>query len=167
MYIHYVSPSGTNSDPSSSSVINSWRWPYLQRLSESCVCRLGGKDLIADATLMLAFGRRYGLVGRNGTGGLKPTLTRFPTKGLAHHLPCNRAHELIFNSLGSSYQYELVALLCECHRGLSPPFFNRQDDTTESSGWAWNKGYTSQLSGQAIFEKPHQSLSVFLQNHIT
>jgi hypothetical protein len=28
----------------------------------------GGKDLISDATLMLAFGRRYGLVGRNGTG---------------------------------------------------------------------------------------------------
>ncbi|GAX81005.1 hypothetical protein CEUSTIGMA_g8440.t1 [Chlamydomonas eustigma] len=34
----------------------------------------GGKDLIADATLMLAFGRRYGLVGRNGTG--KTTLLR-------------------------------------------------------------------------------------------
>ena len=28
----------------------------------------GGKDLISDATLMLAFGRRYGLIGRNGTG---------------------------------------------------------------------------------------------------
>ena len=28
----------------------------------------GGKDLIADATMMLAFGRRYGLIGRNGTG---------------------------------------------------------------------------------------------------
>jgi len=34
----------------------------------------GGKDLIEDATLMLAFGRRYGLVGRNGTG--KTTLLR-------------------------------------------------------------------------------------------
>ena len=34
----------------------------------------GGKDLIADATMMLAFGRRYGLIGRNGTG--KTTLLR-------------------------------------------------------------------------------------------
>lgn len=29
----------------------------------------GGKNLIQEANLMLAFGRRYGLIGRNGTGG--------------------------------------------------------------------------------------------------
>eukprot|EP00197_Chlamydomonas_leiostraca_P008797 CAMPEP_0202864636 /NCGR_PEP_ID=MMETSP1391-20130828/4798_1 /ASSEMBLY_ACC=CAM_ASM_000867 /TAXON_ID=1034604 /ORGANISM="Chlamydomonas leiostraca, Strain SAG 11-49" /LENGTH=767 /DNA_ID=CAMNT_0049544399 /DNA_START=78 /DNA_END=2381 /DNA_ORIENTATION=- len=34
----------------------------------------GGKDLIQDASLSLAYGRRYGLVGRNGTG--KTTLLR-------------------------------------------------------------------------------------------
>lgn len=34
----------------------------------------GGKELIQDATLMLAQGRRYGLIGRNGTG--KTTLLR-------------------------------------------------------------------------------------------
>ena len=34
----------------------------------------GGKDLIVDANMMLAYGRRYGLVGRNGTG--KTTLLR-------------------------------------------------------------------------------------------
>lgn len=34
----------------------------------------GGKELIQDGTLMLAFGRRYGLIGRNGTG--KTTLLR-------------------------------------------------------------------------------------------
>ncbi|PNH01238.1 ABC transporter F family member 3 [Tetrabaena socialis] len=34
----------------------------------------GGKELIVDATVMLAFGRRYGLIGRNGTG--KTTLLR-------------------------------------------------------------------------------------------
>ena len=28
----------------------------------------GGKNLVEDSELMLAFGRRYGLVGRNGTG---------------------------------------------------------------------------------------------------
>ena len=28
----------------------------------------GGKDLISEATLTLTYGRRYGLVGRNGTG---------------------------------------------------------------------------------------------------
>mmetsp|Transcript_18986 Transcript_18986/g.32470 ORF Transcript_18986/g.32470 Transcript_18986/m.32470 type:complete len:755 (+) Transcript_18986:110-2374(+) len=39
----------------------------------------GGKELIEDASLMLAFGRRYGLVGRNGTG--KTTLLR----ALSHH----------------------------------------------------------------------------------
>ncbi|KAG1664619.1 hypothetical protein FOA52_004494 [Chlamydomonas sp. UWO 241] len=39
----------------------------------------GGKDLIDSATMMLAFGRRYGLIGRNGTG--KTTLLR----ALANH----------------------------------------------------------------------------------
>ncbi|KAG2491511.1 hypothetical protein HYH03_010088 [Edaphochlamys debaryana] len=34
----------------------------------------GGKDLVTDASVMLAFGRRYGLIGRNGTG--KTTLLR-------------------------------------------------------------------------------------------
>ncbi|GIL87925.1 hypothetical protein Vretifemale_15973 [Volvox reticuliferus] len=34
----------------------------------------GGKELVTDATVMLAFGRRYGLIGRNGTG--KTTLLR-------------------------------------------------------------------------------------------
>ncbi|KXZ48205.1 hypothetical protein GPECTOR_29g111 [Gonium pectorale] len=34
----------------------------------------GGKELVSDATVMLAFGRRYGLIGRNGTG--KTTLLR-------------------------------------------------------------------------------------------
>lgn len=28
----------------------------------------GGKDLIADASVIMAYGRRYGLIGRNGTG---------------------------------------------------------------------------------------------------
>jgi ABC-type hemin transport system ATPase subunit len=28
----------------------------------------GGKDLIADANVIMAYGRRYGLIGRNGTG---------------------------------------------------------------------------------------------------
>lgn len=28
----------------------------------------GGKDLIQDATVTMAWGRRYGLIGRNGTG---------------------------------------------------------------------------------------------------
>lgn len=28
----------------------------------------GGKDLIEDASVMMAYGRRYGLIGRNGTG---------------------------------------------------------------------------------------------------
>jgi ATP-binding cassette subfamily F protein 3 len=34
----------------------------------------GGKELIEDATVTLAHGRRYGIIGRNGTGvwvGLK------------------------------------------------------------------------------------------------
>jgi hypothetical protein len=31
-------------------------------------CRNGGKDLIVDASMTLAYGRRYGLIGRNGTG---------------------------------------------------------------------------------------------------
>ncbi|KAG2423892.1 hypothetical protein HXX76_014945 [Chlamydomonas incerta] len=47
----------------------------------------GGKELVSDATVMLAFGRRYGLIGRNGTG--KTTLLR----ALAGHeikgLPAN------------------------------------------------------------------------------
>lgn len=30
----------------------------------------GGKNLIQEGNLMLAFGRRYGLIGRNGTGGV-------------------------------------------------------------------------------------------------
>lgn len=30
----------------------------------------GGKELVTDATVMLVFGRRYGLIGRNGTGGV-------------------------------------------------------------------------------------------------
>ncbi|MEW5303775.1 MAG: hypothetical protein WDW36_006434 [Sanguina aurantia] len=34
----------------------------------------GGKDLIQDATVTMAWGRRYGLIGRNGTG--KTTLLR-------------------------------------------------------------------------------------------
>lgn len=34
----------------------------------------GGKDLISDATVTLAYGRRYGIIGRNGTG--KTTLLR-------------------------------------------------------------------------------------------
>jgi ATP-binding cassette subfamily F protein 3 len=29
----------------------------------------GGRELIQDATVILAAGRRYGLIGRNGTGG--------------------------------------------------------------------------------------------------
>lgn len=29
----------------------------------------GGKELIEDASVSLAVGRRYGLIGRNGTGG--------------------------------------------------------------------------------------------------
>jgi ATP-binding cassette subfamily F protein 3 len=28
----------------------------------------GGKDLIEDASVIMAYGRRYGLIGRNGTG---------------------------------------------------------------------------------------------------
>ena len=28
----------------------------------------GGKTLLQDASVILAFGRRYGLIGRNGTG---------------------------------------------------------------------------------------------------
>ncbi len=33
----------------------------------------GGKDLIVDASVTLAYGRRYGLVGRNGTGTISAT----------------------------------------------------------------------------------------------
>jgi hypothetical protein len=44
----------------------------------------GGKDLIEDGELMLAYGRRYGVIGRNGTG--KTTLLRalvnYELKGL-------------------------------------------------------------------------------------
>lgn len=42
----------------------------------------GGKELISDATVTLSFGRRYGLVGRNGTG--KTTLLRALA---AHEIP--------------------------------------------------------------------------------
>ncbi|KAJ9529706.1 hypothetical protein QJQ45_014448 [Haematococcus lacustris] len=42
----------------------------------------GGKDLIEDASVMLAYGRRYGLVGRNGTG--KTSLLRAMA---AHDIP--------------------------------------------------------------------------------
>ena len=37
---------------------------YLEQINVSN----GGKSLIEDSELMLAHGRRYGVVGRNGTG---------------------------------------------------------------------------------------------------
>lgn len=41
---------------------------------ENLVISNGGEPLIEDASLMLSFGRRYGLIGRNGQG--KTTLLR-------------------------------------------------------------------------------------------
>ena len=34
----------------------------------------GGKDLIEDASVIMAYGRRYGLIGRNGTGACGMTI---------------------------------------------------------------------------------------------
>ena len=45
----------------------------------------GGKNLIEDSELMLAHGRRYGLVGRNGTG--KSTFLRALVSGEIKGLP--------------------------------------------------------------------------------
>ena len=45
----------------------------------------GGKNLIEDSELMLAHGRRYGLVGRNGTG--KSTFLRALVSGEIRGLP--------------------------------------------------------------------------------
>lgn len=45
----------------------------------------GGKNLIEDSELMLAHGRRYGLVGRNGTG--KSTFLRALSSGEIKGLP--------------------------------------------------------------------------------
>ncbi|KAK9804716.1 hypothetical protein WJX72_001738 [[Myrmecia] bisecta] len=47
----------------------------------------GGADLIEDATLTLAFGRRYGLIGRNGTG--KTTLLRAMSQHQIRGIPDN------------------------------------------------------------------------------
>lgn len=47
----------------------------------------GGADLIADADVVLALGRRYGLVGRNGTG--KTTLLRALAARQLPGLPSN------------------------------------------------------------------------------
>lgn len=41
----------------------------------------GGKNLVEDAELMLAFGRRYGLVGRNGTGAPARNTAYAPSTG--------------------------------------------------------------------------------------
>lgn len=45
----------------------------------------GGQNLVEDGELMLAFGRRYGLVGRNGTG--KTTFLRALASGEIKGLP--------------------------------------------------------------------------------
>ena len=47
----------------------------------------GGEELIQDASITLAFGRRYGLVGRNGTG--KTTLLRQVAQHAIRGIPPN------------------------------------------------------------------------------
>lgn len=47
----------------------------------------GGKELIQDGELLLAVGRRYGLVGRNGTG--KTTLLRALARKEINGIPKN------------------------------------------------------------------------------
>ncbi len=47
----------------------------------------GGKELISDATVTLAYGRRYGLIGHNGAG--KSTFLRALAAGDIKGLPPN------------------------------------------------------------------------------
>ncbi len=47
----------------------------------------GGKELIEDATVTMAFGRRYGLIGHNGAG--KSTFLRALAAGEIKGLPPN------------------------------------------------------------------------------
>ena len=74
----------------------------------------GGKDLIEDSEIMLSFGRRYGIVGRNGTG--KTTFLRalatYEIKGLPAN--CQVLHveqEIVGNNT-------TVLQVC-CHVGTS------------------------------------------------
>ncbi|KAJ9529849.1 hypothetical protein QJQ45_022249 [Haematococcus lacustris] len=66
----------------------------------------GGKDLIEDASVMLAYGRRYGLVGRNGTG--KTSLLRAMA---AHDIPGIPANCQILH-----VEQEVAVLACDGER---------------------------------------------------
>eukprot|EP00850_Spirogloea_muscicola_P001578 SM000006S19343 [mRNA] locus=s6:192048:197015:+ [translate_table: standard] len=59
---------------------------------ESISIAVAGKELVSDATVTLAFGRRYGLVGRNGTG--KTTFLRHMAMHELSGIPrsCNILH---------------------------------------------------------------------------
>lgn len=69
--------------------------PTIQRNKGSCAGRdiqlenfsvsNGGRDLIEDASVIMAYGRRYGLIGRNGTG--KTTFLRALAGGEIKGLP--------------------------------------------------------------------------------
>lgn len=66
-------------------------WSYSQHLSYSLRTNLWPKQndstLLQDASVTLAFGRRYGLVGRNGTG--KTTFLRHLAAHLIKGIPKN------------------------------------------------------------------------------
>ena len=63
-------------------------------------CHSGTGDLLTDATLILAPGRRYGLVGRNGAGNLKQMfLFMYNTKYFSDRISMDITHRLYFHFL--------------------------------------------------------------------
>ena len=63
-------------------------------------CHSGTGDLLTDATLILAPGRRYGLVGRNGAGNLKQMfLFMYNTKYFSDRISMDITHLLYFHFL--------------------------------------------------------------------